>query len=136
MRAKLAILAACIFVMAGVAEAKTVRATEIGESLWSKLSTGALSEIVIEFRRGDELPVNLRVEGDLLETTHSATSYIGVKRNFWLKVQQNNVQFSFDGVNYSEITEALTGSVSAGTASDPNGGTANEINVVLKAFLK
>jgi hypothetical protein len=135
-KVKSVLLAACVLLMAGVSEAKTVRATEMNGTLWSNLSKGALSDIIIEFRQGDELPVNLTAEGDLMETTQTATSYIGIKRNFWLKVQNTKIQISLDGTNFKEMNEVLSGSIEAGAGSDQNGGIANAINVAFKAFLK
>lgn len=135
-KAKTILMAGCLLLFAGASEAKTIRATEMNSSLWSSLQSGSLNEIVIEFRQGDELPVNLTAEGDLMETTQSATSYIGVKRNFWLKVQQDKIQISLDGTNFKKMNEVLTGSLQAGTGSDQSGGIANAINVMVKAFLK
>jgi hypothetical protein len=85
---------------------------------------------------GDELPVSFSAKGDLLETSRTGVSYVSVKRNFWLKVQGNNVQLSLDGNTYKAITEMLTGSFMAGADSEENGGVANSIHLVLKAALR
>jgi len=135
-KAKTLLIAGCLLLCAGASEAKTIRATEMNSSLWSSLSNRALSELIIEFRQGDELPVSITAEGDLMETTQSATSYIGVKKNFWLKVQQDEIQMSLDGTNFKNINEVVTGSIEAGTGSDQSGGIANAITLALKAFLK
>jgi hypothetical protein len=135
-KTKSAVIAVCLLFFAGVSEAKTVRATEMNSALWSNLSKGTLSDIIIEFRQGDELPVNLTAEGDLMETTQSATSYIGIKRNFWLKVQASKIQISLDGTTFKEMSDVLSGRIEAGAGSDQNGGIANAINVAFKAFLK
>lgn len=119
-----------------MASAETVRATDLDGSFWSTMSAGKLGDLIIEFRSGDELPVTLTAEGDLMQTTQSSTSYVGIKRNFWLKVQKQAVQISFDGVIFKEISEALTGSLNAEAGSQQNGGVANTINVVFKAFVK
>ena len=135
-KAKSVLLAACVLLMSGMSEAKTVRATKMNGALWSDLSKGALSDIIIEFRQGDELPVNLTAEGDLMETTQTAPSYIGIKRNFWLKVQSAKIQISLDGTTFKEMNEVLSGSIEAGAGSDQNGEIANAINIAFKAFLK
>jgi hypothetical protein len=93
-------------------------------------------ELVIEFRRGDELPVNLLAEGDLIETTKPATSYVGVKKDFWLRMKNSDVQISFDGQNFSAIKDTLNGSIEAGAGTGMSGGIANAINLVFKAQLK
>lgn len=43
----------CVAFAIGASEAKTIRATEMDRSLWSRFSQGTLSDIVIEFRHGD-----------------------------------------------------------------------------------
>jgi hypothetical protein len=122
--------------LSGVAQAKTVRATEMSTDLWSQISVGLRSELIVEFRQGDELPVSFASEGDLIETTQTGTSYITVKRSFWLKVEGNDVQMSLNGTTYKPISEIVTGRFSAGTGSDSNEGPANAINLLLAVFLK
>lgn len=130
------ICVACLLFFAGLSEAKTIRATEMNGSLWSNLSAGTLNDITIEFRQGDELPVHITAEGDLIETTQTATSYVGIKRKFWLKVQQTKIQISLDGTTFKDMSDVLSGRIEAGAGSDQNGGFANAINVIFKAFLK
>ncbi len=57
-----------------LAQAKTIRATEMSSDLWSKLTAGINSELVVEFRQGDELPVTFSSEGDFLKTSQTGTS--------------------------------------------------------------
>lgn len=118
------------------AEAKTLRATEMNSSLWQRLSAGSAEELVVEFHQGDELPVSFNAAGDLLETSRAGVSYISVKRNFWIKLKNNDVQISFDGNTYKAIKESLTGSLSLGAGADENGGIANTINVGFEAKVK
>ena len=54
------VMSVCI---GGIAQAKTIRATEMSPDLWSKLMSGTTSAI-IEFRQKDKLAINLSVEGD------------------------------------------------------------------------
>ena len=124
--------------LVGAAHAKTIRATEMNSSLWSQFAAGATAaeEVTVEFRHGDELPVSFGAEGDFLETTRTGTSYVSVKRNFWLKLQKNEVQISLDGSTFKQMKEVVAGSFAAGASSEQNGGTANAINLVLKANLK
>ena len=136
MKLTTSVFAVCLMALAGIAEAKTVRATDVNAALLSEISKGTVSDTVIEFHQGDQLPVTFTAEGDLLETTQSATSYVGVKRNFWVLVQQNKFQMSLDGVNYKDIHDVLSGSFTAGAGSASNGGVANAINLGLQAYLK
>ena len=127
----------CLLGVAGVAQAKSIRATELKSSDWAAFSSGALRGVVIEFRQGDELPVTLNAEGDLLETIRPATSYIGVKRIFWLRFEASRVQVSFNGRDFRDLNEVLSGSVTASAGSGPDGGgLADGIQIVFKAYLK
>ncbi len=122
--------------LVGTAEAKTIRATEMNGSLWSRLTAASAEDLIVEFRQGDELPVSFSAEGDLLETSRVGTSYVSVKRNFWLKLENNDVQMSLDGTAFKPIKDMVTGSLTAGAGSGDNGGIANAINIGLKANLK
>lgn len=137
MKAKIQmIILAISLCIGGIANAKTVRATEMNSDLWSKLTAGISSELIVEFRQGDELPVTFSSKGDFLETVQIGTSYVEVKRDFWLKLQGNDVQMSLDGNTYKPISDVATGSFSAGANSGSNGGPANAINLVLESYLK
>ncbi len=122
--------------VAGISEAKTVRATDMTSSLWSRLMAGTADELIVEFRQGDQLPVNISAKGDFLETAQAGTAYVNVKRNFWLKLQNNDVQMSIDGTTFKPIKDVVGGMLTAGTNADENGGIANAINVALEAYLK
>ena len=116
---------------------KTIRATELGAGFFSDLQNGKLDNMIVEFQEGDELPVTLKAEGDLIYTTYSSVSYVGIKRNFWLKLMDNKLELSLDGVVYKDIREVVSGKVLAGAGTaDGQGGVADAINVVFEAFLK
>lgn len=132
---KTAILA-CALLISVVSQAMTVRATELKGSVWKDLMSGVIDSITVEFRQGDVLPVNVSAEGDLVETTQSATSYITVKRNFWLRAERSNIQISLDGTQFKSLGEVLTGKLEATAGSDQAGGIANTINILFSAFLK
>lgn len=117
------------------AQAKTVRASELiqqGMTDFSKIEQGT----VVEFRQGDQLPVSFQAEGDLIETTRSEVSYVGVKKNFWVQLENNDLMMSFDGVNYKKVQDLLTGAFSVGAGSAENGGVADAINMKFTAKLK
>jgi hypothetical protein len=110
---------------------KIVRATE-----WAMTagSGGVLHDgITIEFRRGDQLPVTVTAAGDLIETTQQATSYVGVKRDFWIKAEDDKIMISFDGQSFRPFNEALTGHFQAGAGG---GGIASAIQIGFAAYLK
>lgn len=136
MKMKLVMLG--VLLLSGVAHAggKVVRATDMGATMWSDLSRGKLGDVVVEFRQGDELPVTFEAQGDLLETIQTSVSYVGIKKNFWLRLSQNDVEISLDGTAFKKLNEVLTGSLEAGAGSAQNGGVADAINIMFKAFLK
>lgn len=128
-------MALAIVTAAHLAEARTVRATELNNSTWADIRSGA-QEFTIEFRERDELPVNFVAEGDLLATTSSTPSYIVVKRNFWIKIVKDDVLLSTDGTLFKPLKDSISGSFSAGAGQNPNDGIANAIQLSFKAFLK
>lgn len=119
-------------------EAKKLRATEMDSGQWAKLASGQMSDVIIEFRSGDELPMSFYAEGDLFATTHTSTNYIGIKRNFWLKFSDlsGTMLMSLDGSEYKPFNQVIAGSLTAGASEEQNHGVANEIQVNLKAFIK
>ena len=132
----LAILGTLILTQLSTAEARTVRATELNPQIWSQYNKGEFNELTVEFRQGDEVPLNFQAEGDLLETKVSNPSYLGVKRTFWVRMEQKQILMSLDGVNFKPFNQIIGGSFTVGASSEPNGGPANALNVLLKAFLK
>jgi hypothetical protein len=135
---KMKLLVMGVLLLSGVAQAggKVVRATDMGTTMWSDLTKGKLGDVVVEFRQGDELPVTFEAQGDLIETKQTSVSYVGIKRNFWLRLSQNDVEISLDGTTFKKLNEILTGSLEAGAGSAQNGGVADAITIMFKAYLK
>lgn len=135
---KMTLVMVGMLLLTGTAQAsgKVVRATDMGTSMWSDLTRGKLGDVVVEFRQGDELPVSFEAQGDLIETRQTSVSYVGIKKNFWLRLSQNNVEISLDGTTFKKLSDVLTGSLEAGAGSAQNGGVADAINIVFKALLK
>jgi len=135
-RMKLLLVGMLLLSGAAQASGKIVRATEMGATIWSDLAHGKLSDIIVEFRQGDELPITFEAQGDLMETRQTSVSYLGIKKNFWLRLSQDNVEISLDGTNFKKIGDVLSGSLEAGAGSAQNGGVAEAIHIIFKAFLK
>ncbi len=125
-----------LFLVGMSAHAKTIRATDLGSSIWSEISKGSLTDVTIEFGQGDQLPVSFSAEGDLFETTQNSVGYVGIKKNFWIKLQNSNILMSLDNSSFKDIKDVISGSFEAGTGADQNGGLANTLNLALKAYLK
>jgi hypothetical protein len=122
--------------LAGTSEARTLRATEMSSTLWAELMAGEGEGLVVEFRQGDQLPVNFSAKGDLLETVQPGLAYVNVKRGFWLKLERDELLMSLDGQAFRPLKESVAGGLSAGAGSEENGGIVNAITVALKAYLK
>ncbi|MCO5144198.1 MAG: hypothetical protein M9962_14005 [Oligoflexia bacterium] len=117
-------------------EAKTIRATELSNNIWDKINSYGSEEITVEFRQGDELPVSFYASGDLLETSREGSSYIRIKRDFWIRLKNEKVTMSLDNREYKPLSEMLMGSFQAGAGSEDNGGIAHIIRLNLDARLK
>lgn len=135
---KIKLIMVGMLLLSGATQARTkvMRATDMGTTMWSDLSHGKLGDVVVEFRQGDELPISFEAQGDLIESKQNSISYVGVKKSFWLRLSQNLIEISLDGTVFKKMNDVLTGSLEAGTGSDQNGGPANSINIMFKAFLK
>jgi len=121
--------------MTSFANAKSIRATELNASFWDNLQRRTMTEVIVEFRQGDEIPVTFSAQGDFLESIQSGTTYVSVKRSFWIKVTGSDLQMSLDGGTFKPLNQVVKGSISADAAaggSSPVGG----INVILQALLK
>ena len=119
------------------AEARTVRATEMDSELWTKIAQSDPTGLIVEFRQGDELPVNLSSKGDLLETVQIGTSFVHVKRNLWLKLgPKESIQMSLDGVSYKPLSETISGTLTAGTDLPKPGTPVQAINLIVESHLR
>ena len=125
-----------ILAVTRISEAKTVKASEMTPALWTEATSGKAQDLKIEFRQGDELPVSLVAQGDLIETTRPEVSYVRVKKDFWLLMNQDKFQISWDGTHFRNIQEVLTGSIQAGASNDNGNGIANALNITFNAKIK
>jgi hypothetical protein len=132
---KMAVMVGALW-LAASAQAKTVRATEMTTADWAQLRSGTAETFVVEFRQGDQLPVYLAAKGDFIETAQPGTTMVSVKRNFWLMLQNNQLQMSLDGSAYKPIQNLVTGAVTADADGSVPGGPADVINIVFSAILK
>ena len=118
------------------AQARLVRASEMNSDQWSEIFKNGSAEVIVEFHQGDEIPVSFSAQGDLLETTKPGLSYVQVKKNFWLKLLNNDVVLSLDGSNFKPLNQVISGSFTADAGSGQSGLPVNAIELSLKALLK
>jgi hypothetical protein len=95
-------------------QAKSIRAIEMKSSDWVELKKLCSEEVVVEFRKGETVPITFNAGGDLLETKHPTVTEFSVKQDFWVRIQNNNFQLSVDGYNFTPFTDLLRGSISLG----------------------
>lgn len=130
-------LLACTVAMANVEN--VVRITKINSQVLNEIQKGEARDLIVEFREGDRLPVNLKAEGDLFVSIDNNSTVVEVKKDFYVKIIGSNMYMSFDGIDFKPINELLRGNVSIGAKSDQSSSEsfpANVINVVFSAFLK
>lgn len=116
-----------------------IRSTTLNSEFVSKIQKGEVENVVIEFLEGDRLPINIKAEGDLFESADSNSTFVGVKKHFFVKIMKSSITMSFDGEIFKSPKELLSGSLSVG-ASSSNGDTQNfpasVIHIVFNAFIK
>jgi hypothetical protein len=125
-----------VILLAGAAHSKTFHAGDMTSNQWSQLMASGPQEVVVEFRQGDEIPISFASEGDLLETSQTGISYVKVKRSFWVRIHQNDIEMSLDGSTFKPFKEVISGSFTAGAGANQPGIPVNSINLVLKTLLK
>jgi hypothetical protein len=115
---------------------KSIRPNQLNEDVFRRLNAGEIPQLVVEFRQGDLLPLTVKIEGDLLETIENHPSSIVVRKPFFVKIEQDKIQMSMNGIEYKPFQELLKGKIDVGASSDQGGGPANAINVLVQAFLR
>ena len=102
------------------AQAKSIRATEMKSSDWATLKQNSQEELLLEFREGDEILVAIKAGGDLIEIRKPVNNVVSVKKDFWIRIQNNVFQFSLDGQSYKPLTDSLRGNLTIDTDDSGN----------------
>jgi hypothetical protein len=118
------------------AQTKLIRANEISSDQLTEIFQKNSQGITVEFRQGDEIPISFSAEGDLLETSKPSVSYLRVKKNFWIKMLNNDVTLSLDGISFKPLNQVIAGSFSAEAGAGQAGLPVSAIELTLKALLK
>src|SRR3989338_2561829 len=129
-------VAVAVLCMGFAVQAAPVRFSELSSDTWEKFQKGEIGEMTVEFRKGDLVPVKVRAEGDLMGIDDPTTIYVTVKETFFIKFTQTALLMSRDNQDYKPFNELITGSFTAGAASDKNGGPVHSIDMLFKAFFK
>ena len=123
-------------IMSQAVASSSIRATNLNPKVWSEFESGKTSEILVEFRQGDRLPVTFQAQGDFLETSESNPSYVTVKRPFWVNFSKTKITMSLDGSRFQPIQDVVKGMFTIGASDQMPTGVANAINMILKAEIK
>ena len=115
-----------------LALADNIRATNLNSVIVSDLLLSKKTHVV-EFRQGDQVPLNFKADGDLFDSKNDFDNILNIKRTFFIKVSQNNISLSMDGNVYKPIKEAIKGNLSVGSEASPIPGI---IQVLLEVYLK
>ena len=104
---KLFILGLAVTIFSQNIFAKTYRATELTGELVSEIMTSQDETYIVEFRNGDQIPVNFEAEGDLFDSKNNINNILNIKKNFWLKIENNSILISFDETDYLSLKDVL-----------------------------
>jgi hypothetical protein len=89
-------------------------------------STGARAApgqpIIVDFKKGDRLPVIIQVDGDVAETTPALTTvWLTAKRDFSVRLSAGEIKTSLDGIHFDD-KPAAPGRFQLGWALTPEEG--------------
>ena len=90
-------------------QASSMRFSELTGDVWEKFQKGELQEVIVEFRKGDLVPVKIRAEGDLLFVDDPSTIYVTIKETLFIKCTQTALLMSRDNQDYKPFNELITG---------------------------
>lgn len=88
------------------------------------------------FRQGDMIQLHLDIQGDLFLLSEKKAQNIIVQKTFWLKLKDDNLVMSFDGVEFKPISEVIHGKVAIGSNVEKSGDPVSSIDVLFDAYLK
>ncbi len=115
----------------------SIRVTKLSSNLIKKIQKGEVEDLVVEFKLGDRLPVNLKAEGDLFESVDSNPTFVEVKKDFYLNIKGSSLNMSLDGVNFKPFTKVAKSKLSISTPNDNaiENYPASAINLVFSSLL-
>lgn len=101
------------FLIAGLSTstmASSIRFSDLDSKEFNHILSGQSNQVV-EFQKGDLIPLGLKVEGDLLSLSSHKTNFLKVQKKFFILISRLEFKISFDGHYYLPLSEALTGSL-------------------------
>jgi hypothetical protein len=126
------VLSAVVLLSSNAGLAKTLRPNELGKGGLQRFLQGQ-SDDVIEFREGDQIPVALKVDGDILQSASSEPTMVEVKKGFFLKFESDELRMSWDGTEYLPYRDLIRGQLEAKASGDS---AVSNIEINFSAFVK
>ncbi|MEO0795354.1 MAG: hypothetical protein AAFX93_09340 [Verrucomicrobiota bacterium] len=92
----------------------------LGEEQWLT-EDGELREIIVQVDAGDQLPIDIAIEGDVVNAQLDEPLVLTATQPFNLYiVPQDGIYLSWDGETYQPFMETLTGSFSLSAKAEAN----------------
>jgi hypothetical protein len=103
----------------------------LGLTVLSMRADAGTAKLLV-YQKGDEVPINFTMEGDLAETNDDSTVYVTVKRTFFLKLADSGTLISFDGINYKPYQQVIKQNLIVQALGDDPA----PVSIVLNASIK
>lgn len=116
-------VAASVLGALSTAAAEPVVAKRYGELTATEMAAflAGESEVVVEFRQGDHLTLDLKSTGDLLVTDERTPVTLRVAQTFYVKAESEALLVSRDGTTFRPLSEAVAGHLRAAASGDDDG---------------
>ncbi len=88
------------------------------------------------FHEGDKIPMSFLAQGDFIESLDQQEILLTVKKDFWLKIINDEFFISFDDLNYNPLNSKVKGEGSIGLTLNPATGLTEKIRMQLIAIEK
>ncbi|MGE3954538.1 MAG: hypothetical protein AB7F31_05005 [Parachlamydiales bacterium] len=92
---------------------------DVEEAVLKEMTLGHRPEVVLVLEEGQQLPAQALIGGELLQFWTEGPLMVEVKRTFYCRCANEDVELSLDGENWRPMAEFITGS--AGVALGDRG---------------
>ena len=104
-----------LFISLASVQAESIRFSELAQDELSNVLKGKANQTV-EFRKGDLIPLSFKVRGNLLSLAKNYANILKVEKDFFIKANRASIKISFDGYDYVDLKDALSGSLTVGAS--------------------
>lgn len=111
---------------------QSVRFTDMTRSDVKSFMAGE-SDVTVEFREGDVLPLETKIEGDFFVSQLAEPTPVKVTKTLFLRHKGgNDFLVSLDGIAFKRFDELMTGSLSASATAPDDGVAIDRLSVNFK----